>query len=102
MMNWPSFHPSAGDNMYDWVEVLSKPIWTDAAIRFVTDSAAGGINVFLGTTRQETTSDGKPLIALDYESYAEMALDQMRALARDARTRWPISKLALLHRVGRV
>ena len=88
--------------MHDWIELLSQPISTEAAIRFVTDPAAGGIDVFLGATRQETSPDGKPLIALDYEAYADMALDQMRALARDARTRWPISKLALLHRIGRV
>ena len=68
----------------------------------VTDPAAGGVCVFLGTTRAETAPDGRELIALDYEAYAEMAEEQLRDLARRCRERWPVVKLALLHRVGRV
>ena len=66
------------------------------------DAAAGGIDVFIGTTRAETHADGRELVALDYEAYPEMALSQMRDLARRARARWPVVRLALLHRVGRV
>jgi molybdopterin synthase catalytic subunit len=88
--------------MTDWIELSSQPLSADSAIRFVTDPAAGGIDIFLGTTRTETSPTGKPLVALDYEAYAEMATDQMRALARQARDRWPICKLAILHRTGRV
>jgi len=73
-----------------------------AALRFVTDPCAGGIDVFLGTTRSEESADGRDLIALDYEAYGEMALKQMRDLASRARERWPVSKLAILHRTGRV
>ena len=69
---------------------------------FVSDGGAGGIAVFLGTTRAERSSDGRDLIALDYEAYEEMALKQMRELAQTARQRWPVVKLAILHRVGRV
>lgn len=87
--------------MDDWIEISGEPLSAGDAARFVADSAAGGIDIFLGTTRGES-GGGKRLIALDYEAYAEMALGQMRELARRARERWPIVKLALLHRVGRV
>jgi molybdopterin synthase catalytic subunit len=72
------------------------------AVAFVTHPAAGGIDVFLGTTRAEKSGDNGELIALDYEAYEEMALPQMRDLAKRAREKWPIVKLAILHRVGRV
>ena len=86
----------------DWIDLLPDALPTAEAVDFVHDEAAGGINVFLGTTRAETSASGIPLHALDYEAYGEMALQQLHALAGRARERWPILKLALLHRTGRV
>jgi molybdopterin synthase catalytic subunit len=88
--------------MNDWIDLCSQPLDTAAAARFVTGPAAGGIDIFLGTTRAETSPNGKALLALDYEAYPQMALEQMRELARQARALWPVLKLALLHRTGRV
>lgn len=86
----------------DWIEILAAALPVQRAIEFVADSGAGGIAIFLGTTRNETRADGRVLLALDYEAYGEMAIEQMRDLARRAREKWPIIKLALLHRTGRV
>ena len=86
----------------DWVEISLKPLDAAKAIEFVADPAAGGIDVFLGTTRSEQDRDGHNLVALDYEAYGEMALKQMNELAARTREKWPVTKLALLHRVGRV
>jgi molybdopterin synthase catalytic subunit len=86
----------------DWIEILAMPLDAARAIAFVTASEAGGIDVFLGTTRAERSPSGQQLIALDYEAYEQMALEQMHELARRAREQHPIVKLALLHRVGRV
>ena len=81
----------------DWIEIAGEPLDAARAIAFVSATAAGGIAVFLGTTRAEGN-----LLALDYEAYEEMALKQLRELAAAARSKWPIVKLALLHRTGRV
>ena len=86
----------------DWITISPRSLDVAAAVAFVTDGRAGGIDVFLGTTRAETSSEGRELVALDYESYEEMAGRQLQDLARVAREQWPIVKLALLHRVGRV
>ena len=88
--------------MTDWIELSSQPLSTAAVAAFIADPAAGGINLFLGTTRSEASPDGKHLLALDYEAYDAMAVGQMQNLATRARERWPILKLALLHRTGRV
>lgn len=85
----------------DWIELSNEPIDVAQAMRLLADSRAGGIAVFLGTTRAQTDA-GRNLLALDYEAYAEMAESQLHELARQARDRWPIVKLALLHRTGRV
>ncbi len=86
----------------DWIQLRTDLLDASSAVAFVTTSAAGGINVFIGTTREETHPDGRRLLALDYEAYDAMALKQMRDLAARARERWPIARLALLHRTGRV
>ena len=86
----------------DWIEILTTPLDALRAIEFVSAPEAGGIDVFLGTTRCETASGGRSLVALDYESYEEMALQQMGDLTNRAREKYPIVKIALLHRVGRV
>ena len=86
----------------DQVELRDSPLDVGAAVAAVSDGGAGAIAVFLGTTRGEKNDDGRPLIALDYEAYGEMATKQMRALAQEARQRWPIQRMAVLHRIGRV
>jgi molybdopterin synthase catalytic subunit len=86
----------------DWIELRPAPLLVGQAVAFVTDATAGGVDVFLGTTRAETSTDGRTLVALDYEAYAEMALRQLRDMAGRAREQWPIVKLALVHRIGRV
>jgi molybdopterin synthase catalytic subunit len=88
--------------MKDWLDILATPLPVAEAVAFVQDERAGGVGVFLGTTRAETSPTGEPLAALDYEAYGEMATAQLADLARRARERWPIIKLALLHRTGRV
>jgi molybdopterin synthase catalytic subunit len=88
--------------MDDWIEIPATSLSARAAVDAVAAAGAGGIAVFLGTTRAEENERGQPLVALDYEAYPEMAGQQMRDLARRAREKWPIVRLALLHRAGRV
>lgn len=85
-----------------WIGILPDPLDAGRAVDFVYDPAAGGIDVFIGTSRSETRSDGIHLAALDYEAYEQMALEQLHDVARRAGERWPIVKLAILHRIGRV
>jgi molybdopterin synthase catalytic subunit len=86
----------------DWIEITADALDAGRAASFVADARAGGIAVFAGTTRAERNAAGRDLVALDYEAYVEMATAQLRDLAARARTRWPVLRLAILHRVGRV
>lgn len=88
--------------MSDRIAIVPEPIAVEDAIAFVSDGAAGGVCVFLGTTRSEQGASGRALLSLDYEAYPEMAQQQLQELARGARQRWPVIRLALVHRVGRV
>ena len=86
----------------DVVELRSSPLDLVAAVAAAGDAGGGAIAMFLGTTRPETREDGRKLMGLEYEAYCEMAEAQMHRLAEEARRRWPICRLVMLHRIGRV
>ena len=88
--------------MHDWIEIQHYALRADPALEFVGDENAGAIAAFEGITRAETHPAGHKLKALQYEAYEEMALKQLHDLAVQARQRWPILRLAILHRVGAV
>ncbi len=60
----------------------------------------GAIVIFDGVARNH--SRGRRTLYLEYEAYEEMALKQLRDLAREAMASFAIRNLALVHRVGRV
>jgi molybdopterin synthase catalytic subunit len=60
----------------------------------------GAVCVFDGIVRDNTR--GRKTLFLDYEAYEEMALAQMRGLAAEVITKFPIRDVALLHRLGRL
>jgi molybdopterin synthase catalytic subunit len=80
------------------IEITESPINHAAVTEQVRSSRAGAVCTFLGTVR-EITGDRRTL-ALSYEAYPEMALKKLAELESEARRRWPIIELALVHRVG--
>ena len=58
----------------------------------------GAVTVFDGIVRNH--SRGRQTLYLEYEGYEEMALKQMRELARQAREKFAIRHVTLVHRLG--
>jgi molybdopterin synthase catalytic subunit len=67
---------------------------------FVADPAAGAMATFVGMTRN--TNEGRPVVRLEYECYPGMAEKEMVKIATETLSRWPIVKVAMIHRIGRV
>ena len=80
--------------------VTNQLIDLNELVRFVTDPEAGAIATFIGTTRNN--NEGRKVIALDYEGYLEMAEKELRRIGEDAKTKWPICRMAIMHRLGPV
>ena len=74
------------------------PISMERLARAVRDPKAGAIVVFLGTTRVH--NEGRRVVRLEYEAFAGMAEREMRALADQARRRWRLRRVAMVHRTG--
>ena len=67
-------------------------------IDWVMSPQSGGIDVFIGTVRYATK--GKTVVRLEFEAYAQMALNEMRKIAEQATEKWPLHKVLLHHRTG--
>jgi molybdopterin synthase catalytic subunit len=80
------------------IEITRSPIDHAALTERVRSARAGAVCTFLGTVR-EVTGDRRT-VALSYEAYPEMATKKLTAIEEEARRRWPIIELALVHRVG--
>ncbi len=60
----------------------------------------GAVVVFDGIVRNH--SRGRRTLHLDYEAYEEMAVRQMRELANQARGRFGVRQVTIVHRLGRL
>ncbi len=76
------------------VALRDEPLSLDALVARVRDPRAGAIVTFHGVTRE--------VPSLEYEAYAEMALEQMRAIVAAAIERHGLCAAAAEHRIGSV
>jgi len=75
------------------IQIVDKDLVPQACIDFVTNPSSGGIDVFIGTVRNQTK--GKRVVQLDFEAYVPMAISEMRKIAEQACEKWPIEKMSM-------
>ena len=80
------------------IAITDQPIDVDAAIAAAQSERAGAVNVFIGTVRNHAAR--QTVVRLEYEAYDKMALKKMEEVADEARRRWPVEKVAVVHRKG--
>ena len=69
-------------------------------IEWVRTPESGGIDVFIGSVRSFTK--GKEVITLEFEAYESMALSEMKKIAEHSFQKWPLQKVLIHHRTGRL
>jgi len=81
------------------VAVSAEPIDAAALLEFVSDPECGAVVLFLGTVRNH--SEGKTDVShLEYEAYDGVVEAKLAEIASEAAQRWPVSRVAVVHRVG--
>src|SRR2546430_8792381 len=80
------------------VALREEPLDPMAIAEGIRSDADWALVLFQGIVREH--SRGKQVRALVYEAYGSMARKQMEDLAEEARRRWPISDVAVVHRIG--
>jgi len=88
-----------------------KNIFTQGAIEpvFISDSIAkhssktsiGAHSIFLGQVRKDIIN-GKDVVAIDYTTYEEMALEKIHEIREAAFAKYPLTCMHIRHSLGRV
>jgi len=80
------------------LRITRDPI--DLAALQTVSGADGALALFVGVVRDN--NDGRRVRHLEYEAYEEMALEVFAAIEKEARRRWPVSDVRIVHRLGRL
>jgi molybdopterin converting factor subunit 1 len=81
-------------------ELLRRPLIASEWIGSLAGVADGAVVVFEGVARNH--SRGRRVLHLEYEAYEPMALKKMRELAGILRSEFKVSRVTLVHRLGRI
>ncbi|MFN0093875.1 MAG: molybdenum cofactor biosynthesis protein MoaE [Dehalococcoidia bacterium] len=82
------------------IAVTDQVLDPNAAIAAVASPAAGAIDVFLGVVRNNNL--GRRVGHLVYDAYPSMAEKVMAQIAQEAKERFGLEDVAVLHRTGRL
>ena len=90
--------PVAGGAADCWLS--DRPLDVGAVVARVSGPGIGGIVTFLGAVRDRAR--GREIEHLEYEAYAGMAEREMERIVADAIARFGVTRVAIVHRVGRL
>lgn len=88
---------SGGRDLY---EITQNPLALDPLVGAVSQNTSGAVASFLGIVRE--FARGRQVSYLEYDAYPEMATATMRQIGDEIRNRWPVDRIAMVHRIGRL
>lgn len=80
--------------------VTRGPIDPAALLDGVVSPSDGAALLFWGVVRNR--NDGRAVTHLEYEAYAEMAEATLAEIVAEARERWEVGEIGVVHRIGRL
>ncbi|MBX2844292.1 MAG: molybdenum cofactor biosynthesis protein MoaE [Flammeovirgaceae bacterium] len=80
------------------IKITDQPINISEVIELANADGAGAIDVFIGTVRNKTQE--KQVTQLEFEAYEGMAVKELEKIAKSAKSKWPVEKIAIYHRKG--
>lgn len=81
-------------------QITKDPIEIEKVVQKVVQREAGAITTFIGTVRELT--HGRRTLYLEYEAYESMALKKLEQIGNEIAKKWPGTKTAITHRIGRL
>ena len=82
------------------VRVQSEDFDVGAESRALQAETVGGIALFVGTVRGLSSDDG--VTAMVLEHFPGMTEGELERIEAEARARWPLEDVTIIHRVGRL
>ena len=82
------------------VRVQTEDFDVGAESRALQDDSVGAITLFVGTVRGLSSDNG--VTAMTLEHYPGMTEQELERIEAEARERWPLENVTIIHRVGRL
>lgn len=80
--------------------IIERPIAVEGVLRSVASKSAGGTVCFIGTVRD--SSKGRRVSKMELEAAKDLAEKDLDIIARAARSRFDVERIAVVHRIGRL
>ncbi|MBE9180324.1 molybdenum cofactor biosynthesis protein MoaE [Oculatella sp. LEGE 06141] len=85
----------------DHVAMTFAPLSIEEVYALADDPANGAVVVMSGMVRNQT--DGKPVVALEYQAYEPMAIEVFKQIAAQIRQTWTdVTRVVIHHRTGKL
>jgi molybdopterin synthase catalytic subunit len=82
------------------IQITDKPISPEKIIRQVSTPDSGCVVAYIGLIRD--SSNGKEVVSVEYEDTDGRAAEGLREIAAEIKQKWPVKKIAIRHRVGKL
>jgi molybdopterin synthase catalytic subunit len=82
------------------IEITECPLSPERVIAKVRSSNCGCVVTYIGLIRDY--SEGKLVLSVEYRDPNEEAKAQLQIIADEAKRQWPLSNIAISHRIGRL
>lgn len=80
------------------IQLTNEPIAHQDMVENCRSKSAGAVVLFLGTVREITGNE--QTLFLEYEAFAPLAEKTLAEIAEQAKSKWAIEKLEIIHRLG--
>lgn len=96
-----SIAPTLTTDIAPAVAITFAPLSIEEVYRLADDGANGAIVMMSGMVRNQT--DGRPVVALEYQAYEPMAIEVFKQIAHQIRQTWTnVTRVVIHHRTGRL
>jgi len=80
------------------VEVLESSVSIGEIIDRVKTADSGCVVTYIGLIRDN--NNGKPVLSVEYRDVGGKAKDVLQQIAGEILSRWPVKRVAIVHRIG--
>jgi molybdopterin synthase catalytic subunit len=95
------FDLQLSDRTADSFAIAFAPLSLERAYQLADDGANGAIVLMSGMVRNQT--EGRPVVALEYQAYEPMAMQVFKQIATNIRQQWvDITHVVIHHRTGKL
>jgi len=80
--------------------ITDQPISPELVVNEVKTDNSGCVVTYVGLIRDYSRE--KPVLSVEYEDTEGKAEDRLREIASEIKQKWPVSNIAIYHRVGKL